>query len=243
VTSKPCERERIFCLKTPVNLDKMNKYLAELHADECYHVYNRTNNKELLFKDDEDRKLFLTKYAEYLLPYVETFVYCLLGNHFHFMVKVKSIEQIIKAVEEEKEGDRTVPQRKLLDTQPDCRSAHIVLKSQFTRLFTSYAMRFNKKYKREGNLFNRPFKRVKVEKESHYSYLIYYIHANSKRHGIKSDFKNYKWNSYRAMLSSNASNVNRDVVIDWFGGKSAFVEFHKQLDVTLSEIDYLIIED
>ena len=49
----------------------------------------------------------------------------------------------------------------------DHRTVHKVLSSQFTRFFTSYALRFKRKYKRDGNLFYRPFKRVSVKNESH----------------------------------------------------------------------------
>ncbi|MDV7394528.1 hypothetical protein RZS08_24310, partial [Arthrospira platensis SPKY1] len=59
-----------------------DKYLAKLVPGHFFHVYNRTNNKELLFLDDEDRSRFLLSYFYYLSPMVDTFAYCLLPNHF-----------------------------------------------------------------------------------------------------------------------------------------------------------------
>ena len=46
-----------------------DKFLANFPEDSIYHVYNRTNNKELLFKTDENRLFFLREYAKYLEPF------------------------------------------------------------------------------------------------------------------------------------------------------------------------------
>jgi len=35
-----------------------NKYKADFVENELFHVYNRTNNNELLFKNDENRFFF-----------------------------------------------------------------------------------------------------------------------------------------------------------------------------------------
>ncbi|MFK7908164.1 MAG: transposase [Chitinophagales bacterium] len=221
----------------------MSRYKAELHANNYYHIYNRTNNKELLFRNIEDRKLFLKKYSEYVLPYVDTFVFCLLGNHFHFLIKVKNIRAIVEVVNNVKLKDQTVAQRNLLKMTDDCRTVHKALSSQFTRLFTSYALWFKRKYSRDGNLFYRPFKRILVESENHFTQLIYYIHANPQIHGIEGDFKKYKWSSYSSMLSLKSTNLKRKEVLNWFGGREYFLELHNQFEVDLSSINHLMIED
>jgi hypothetical protein len=38
--------------------------------------------------------LILQQYAQYVSPYVETFAYCLLENHFHLLIHVRSEEEI-----------------------------------------------------------------------------------------------------------------------------------------------------
>ncbi len=72
---------------------------------------------------------------------------------------------------------------------------------------------------------------------------LYYIHANSKNHGIQNDFRNYPWSSYLSILSGKPTSLKREVVLDWFGGKKAFSQFHDQIEVDLTRIEYLIIED
>ncbi len=53
-----------------------------------YHLYNRSNNEELVFRTDENYTYFLSKYRSYLQTFVATIAYCLMPTHFHFVVKV-----------------------------------------------------------------------------------------------------------------------------------------------------------
>jgi putative transposase len=68
----------------------MNKksvnYYALFEPNDFYHVYNRTNNKETLLGS----LLFLSLYWELLEPFVHTYAYCLMGNHFHLAIGIKS---------------------------------------------------------------------------------------------------------------------------------------------------------
>lgn len=72
------------------------KYLAIFEEQEVYHIYNHTNNQELLFKSDENYVYFLKQYRKYLYPFVQTFSYCLLPTHFHLVVRVNKEDEIRK---------------------------------------------------------------------------------------------------------------------------------------------------
>jgi REP element-mobilizing transposase RayT len=61
-----------------------------------YHVYNHANGKENLFVNHGNYVYFLKKYSEHLYPYIETYAYCLLPNHFHLLIRVRSEEAIKK---------------------------------------------------------------------------------------------------------------------------------------------------
>lgn len=150
-------------------------HLAQLHADYYYHVYNRTNNKELLFRNDDNRILFLEKYKEYLQDYLHTYAYCLLDNHFHLLVRIRSMPEIYEHVQNIKAVDRTAPQKQLM-------------------------------------------------------------------HKLVKDFTAYQWSSYRAFLSEKPTSLERTQVLDWFGGKQHFVEFH-QLKADYNGMEDLLIED
>jgi len=68
-----------------------------LLPDRYYHVFNQGNEKRLIFFQEKNYQYFLNKYAEYMHDYVDTFAYCLLDNHFHLFIKIKSHEEIMKA--------------------------------------------------------------------------------------------------------------------------------------------------
>ena len=60
---------------------------------------------------------------------------------------------------------------------------------------TSYANYFNKKYQRNGHLFDNRFKSKSVESSYYILNLVRYIHQNPVKAGI-SKMENYKWSSY-----------------------------------------------
>ena len=53
-----------------------------------YHVVNRGNNQENIFKNDRDREKFL-EYLEGATDRFSTIIhsYCLMGNHYHLLVE------------------------------------------------------------------------------------------------------------------------------------------------------------
>jgi hypothetical protein len=101
-----------------------------------------------------------------------------------------------------------------------------LIELEWKRFFTSYSMAFNKQHNRSGNLFHRPFKRVEVIKENHFTQSIVYIHANAFRHKLCKDFTKYPWSSWQTMLSENPTNLCRHEVLEWFGGLQPFNDTH-----------------
>lgn len=66
------------------------KLTAPVEFDQYYHIYNRGNNRDLLFYKQYNYSYFLKKYEAYLSDHVFTFAFCLLPNHFHFLIKTKT---------------------------------------------------------------------------------------------------------------------------------------------------------
>lgn len=218
-------------------------FLAKFVPDVHFHVYNRTNNKEILFHDDQDRRVFVEQYKEYIGEYVDTLAYCLLTNHFHFAVRIKSRAELWCLVEKILEKDRTLPQKKMPEAVDLEFDIHPMIERQFTRLFTAYAMYFNRRHNRSGNLFHRPFKRVAVDDELHLHWLVFYIHHNPRKHGITQDFLRYAWSSYVALVSDKPTAICRDYVWKLFGGKANFVAFHEGSGPQMPERWNFEIED
>ncbi|RXK50930.1 hypothetical protein [Aquirufa rosea] len=191
----------------------MKKNTSYMVPDQLYHVYNRGINKARIFKEFRNYRFFLSKYQKYISPIADTYAYCLLGNHFHFLLKLKSAQEIydFKKIK--------IEQRDQIDI---CKLIAI----QFATLFNSYAQAFNRTNDRTGGLFERPYRRIPVEDESYFTQLIKYIHLNPEYHGIAHDFKQYKNSSYQDFTSLKRSFVDKKSVLDYFDGMEGFKEFH-----------------
>ena len=215
------------------------KYLVDFEEQGIYHVFNRTNNREKLFLSDENRFFFLKKYKEHLSSFIDTYCWCLLPNHFHLLVRVKSLAALRKGIEEKEFNSRSLTEKRFLDNQ---RTVSELIEQAFKRFFQSYALAFNKVYERKGNLFYKPFKRVVVDKETHFTQAIIYIHANPVKHGLTKDFTGYKWSSWHSLISDSDTVLLRKEVIDWFGTKTLFIKAHHELTDYYYESD-ISIED
>ncbi len=216
-----------------------DKYLADFNEQCIYHVYNRTNNSEKLFLSDENRYFFLKKYAEYLSPLLNTYCWCLLPNHFHLLIKIKDFSAIRTELQAKETKDFTLTERKFLNS--DVTISELVEQS-FKRFFQSYSLSYNKFHDRKGNLFYKPFKRVEVNKEAHFTQTIIYIHANPVKHKLIDDFTQYRWSPWQSILSDAPTLLLRNEVIEWFGNKDLLIKTHKEMTKYYYESD-ISIED
>lgn len=203
----------------------INKYKAAFVENEFYHVYNRTNNKEILFKTEENYTHFLKRYDHYTSAFLETYSWNLLPNHFHLLVKVKSTESIINYLSNKCSKELCKTEKKFLR---QIIPIHNLIDNVFQRFLISYSMSFNNLHNRKGNLLHRPFKHVLVNKDDQFTQTVIYINANAQKHQIVTDFKKYKWSSYNTILSDKPTKLFRRELLDWFGGKEWFIKILKE---------------
>lgn len=206
-------------------------YQAPLDPEKFYHICNRTNNHELLFRSDENRRFFLQQAEFYLSIILDIHAYCLLSNHFHFQVKMKSEEFVTGQILMIPKPLRTKSQKLFLKGK---RSFSHLASKTFTRFFISYTISFNNKQNRQGNLFYKNFKRIEIENDEQYRNTMVYIHTNPVKHGIVDDFSTYKWSSWGEYTKKRHSTINREFVYEIFGSKKQFIEAH------YTHQDYLI---
>src|SRR5215211_2852907 len=69
---------------------------SPLLYDAYYHIYNRGVNGEDIFVQERNYDLFLKLFEKHLIPVADLFAYCLLRNHFHLSVRIKSEEEILE---------------------------------------------------------------------------------------------------------------------------------------------------
>jgi putative transposase len=168
-----------------------------------YHIYNRGNNREDLFREERNYRYFLRLYTYHIHPIADTFAYCLLRNHFHLLVRIKEASPKTSQLLESREASQ-----------------------HFSNLFNAYTKGINKAYERTGSLFEERFGRIQVLTDAYFSHLIFYIHFNPQKHRFVDDFHEWPWSSYGALCSSAVTKLNRAEALNWFGGVKEFKEFH-----------------
>lgn len=153
---------------------------------EYYHIYNRGNTRQNIFRREGDydrfaKLLFISNSVHSFnmrdfgaknvyeidreKQLVNILAYCFMPNHFHLLLTPL-----------EENGVSTF----------------------MLRLGTSYAMFFNKKYERSGTLFEGPFKSRFVHDDVYMRYLFAYIHLNP----LKLIDKNWKEKGLRNIDAS-----------------------------------------
>lgn len=188
-----------------------------LQLDKYYHLYNHANSNENLFKSDNNYNYFLNKYNQYISPIADTFAYCLMPNHFHFLIKIKEEEIILD-----------LPKFYLHLNPQGFKNLEGFISQQFSNLFNAYTKAYNKMYERKGALFLHNFKRKEVIDEAYFTKLIHYIHANPVHHGFKTKIEDWPYSSFLSYISEKETKIKRQTALDWFGGVVAFNQAHQQ---------------
>jgi len=200
---------------------------ANFNFNQHYHIYNRTNNKEKLFLSDENRSYFLKRFSYYLMPYQYSHAYALMGNPFHFCIKIKPQQEIETYLNQLPESEHTVAIYKYLESYDKESAINNLIIGQYQRFFISYAQAYNKMYNRKGNLLNKNFKKSVFDPDEKFKYMQYYLHHNARKHNVIHDFKAYKWTSYHEILSGDSKLIDVAFVINRFGDLDSYIEFHE----------------
>jgi putative transposase len=164
-----------------------------------YHIYNRGINRGNIFFEERNYPYFLGLFAKYIIPVADAHAFCLLRNHFHFLVGIK-------------------PQSAL--------GAASVTKA-FNNLYTAYVKAINKTYNRTGALFQHHFGRIPITSDQYFMALVRYIHRNPQKHGLVKNFRDWPFSSYHTLLSQETTLLARESVLGWFGGAGRFQRYHQ----------------
>ncbi|SDH67089.1 transposase [Mucilaginibacter sp. P25] len=69
-------------------VDRLTNLQVKISDNTYYHIYNRGNNKEPIFFENDNYIFFLNQFKKHVLPFCEVYAYCLMPNHFHFFIMV-----------------------------------------------------------------------------------------------------------------------------------------------------------
>lgn len=187
-----------------------------------YHIYNRGNNSENIFIEEENYSYFLQKYTQHCFPVFDTYAYCLLKNHFHLFIRVRKVSELKKMI-----GQGMISRnigQKLCGKEWSPQ----LISHQLGNLFNGYTQAFNKKYDRTGTLFEKSFNRKKVDENGYFCNLVCYIHRNPQLHGLVENFRSYHYSSYLSYLSESKTHLNKTESFRQFGGYSNFKVVHNK---------------
>jgi len=163
-----------------------------------YHIYNHANGDDNLFREERNYPFFLEKYRYYIDPIADTIAWCLMPNHFHLLVRIKDVEDLVKTFPKfgtlEKFGEGATLEN--LSGSEKEKQLSFLLSKQFSNLFSSYTQAFNKVYQRKGSLFLKNFKRKAIHNDAYLQRLILYIHLNPVKHGFTTEITGWLHSSY-----------------------------------------------
>jgi len=188
-----------------------------LQIGQYYHIYNRGNNRSLIFFRLENYSYFLNLVKKYITDIAEVHSYCLLPNHFHFLIKIK---------------DEVELNQKYIDND-------LILHQPFANLFNAYTKAINKDQNRTGSLFQRNFKKVLINENIQLQNTIIYINTNSNHHGLE-DYKRYKFCSYQSLISNKLTAINKSLIELYFDDVINFksvLEYKKETIEVLTDFE------
>jgi REP element-mobilizing transposase RayT len=189
-----------------------------------YHIFNHSNGSELLFRERKNYYFFLKKYELYIDPIVNTYAYCLMPNHFHFLVAIKpeniidsqlSKTSFFKSIEHARNNKRAQTIKSLF------------ISKQFANLFSSYTQSYNKVYVRMGSLFMKNFKRKIINTEMQLKRTIIYIHLNPLHHGFVDRPEKWLFSSYNKIIEDSNKWIDGKSVLELFEDLENFKSCHQ----------------
>lgn len=183
----------------------MKNHLSSLEPDCLYHIYNRGINSGKIFFSEKNYYYFLKLLLEKVSCVSELKSYCLLPNHFHILVKIKSEDEI-----------------RVHFSQKEKISTEKIISQQFSNTFNSYSQAINKHYGRTGKLFELPFRRKHVITENQLINSILYINCNPYKHKIKDNPKDYPFSSLNEILADDNRIINTKEILELFSGTENF---------------------
>lgn len=195
--------------------------METLAFEKYFHIYNHANGDDNLFREERNFHFFLEKYEQHIQPIADTIVWCLMPNHFHLLVKIKSEGEIAS----------TFPKFRTLE-KLEARSNF--LSKQFANFFSSYTQAFNKVYGRRGSLFMKNFKQCEIRDDDYLRNLVIYIHLNPVKRGFTKNVGDWKWTSY-----DNFPDTHPALFTLLFDNRENYHSMHRLKQSFFSEYDRL----
>ena len=179
-----------------------------------YHITARGNNRNDIFRDEEDFKIYLIILEEALLYFnnynYEIIAYCLMDNHVHLLLKT--------------------------GVEPPWRF--------IARVHSIYARYFNKKYNYLGTLFQGRYSAEIIENDTYMLETSRYIHLNPVKARMVETPDEYKWCSYLIYVGEQEENfINSKIILNYFQYEKRFKLYREFVYTKLKELREKLLEE
>ncbi|MEO1050169.1 MAG: hypothetical protein AAFX87_06075 [Bacteroidota bacterium] len=149
---------------------------------ECYHFYNRGNQQQIIFFSDENYLYFLRKVRKEITLYCDVLAYCLMPNHFHFLIRIKDEDHPIAP-----NSNGTIKSDQMI-MHP--------LSRKIGTLQSSYTRAIQKQNGFTGSLFQQKSKSKHLEDPQYLLNCFHYIHQNPLRARLVKRMEDWPYSSY-----------------------------------------------
>jgi len=171
-----------------------------------YHVFNHARGHDNLFDTEKEYQIFMELISKYILNIAHVYAFCLLPNHFHFLVRIKEIELPVNF---KKKGISDF------------------VSHQWGNVQNTYTKKKNYRSGSRGGLFCQSINRNLISSEIYLQMAIVYIHNNPVRHGFCISPNHWKFCSFNAINSDQPTKIEREEVLQWFENRENFIQYHK----------------
>ena len=174
-----------------------------LYQNQLFHIYNRGNNRQKVFFKRENYIYFLEKVRKFLKPHAEILAWCLMPNHFHFMIYIptgQDVTEISKGIQ-------------------------IILRS--------YTRGINEQEVRTGSLFTQnTCSKALAEALSVNNYgttCFHYIHQNPMKADLVKRMEDWEFSSFRDYIGiRNGQLINREIAYKYIEIPTDREQFYKE---------------
>ncbi len=144
-----------------------------------YHIYNRGNNRELIFFGERNFEFFIRKLEKHIVKHVDLLAYCLMPNHFHLLVNTRET------------------------------FVHKKFSADLRIMLSSYTRAIHKQENRSGSLFQQHTKIKKINSSEIGSICLHYIHQNPLKAGLVDAMEDWHYSSFNTYWKQEDRFVDR----------------------------------
>lgn len=193
----------------------------DLLSNHTYHIYNQGNRRQEIFYKQNDYLRFLTLTRKYILPYCNILSYCLMPNHFHFLIHTTE-----ESISPKKIGN-------IMSTQ---------LSNGFRMLQSSYAQVVNTELGEYGSLFKQKAKAKLIDETSdHLFHAFTYVHQNPLVAGLVTSVEEWEYSSYldfEGLRNGTLCNIELAMQLLGLTSEELFAEVQKPLSEKIIQSFY-----